>query len=137
MKKYFLRIAAICSVLLVSAACAEYDVNEILLERDEVSLTIKGDLHFRYTPADCQLGYSPDRNEFRAYDDRLGDWFVLRCSSDPRIEGEKVKGSLEYTTSDSKVNLDGLDFVVRRISHDGYVWLWSDGRKIGLVVKRL
>lgn len=137
MKKCFLKIIIICSVLSLAAACAEYDVNEILLERDEVSLTIKGELRFKYTPEDCQLGYSPDRNEFRAYDDKLGDWFVLRCSADPGIEGEKVKGSLEYTTSDSKVNLDGLDFSVRKTNQDGYIWLWNGDRKIGVVVKRL
>lgn len=137
MKRNCLKILALCSVLLTSVGCVDYDVEEILLMREDISLTLRGELHFKYDPMTCQAGYSPERYEFRVYDDVLGDWFVLKCSSDPAEKGKKVKASLEYTTSDSMMNLKDLDFEVRKTDSEGYVWMWNDSRKIGVVVKRL
>ena len=137
MRNVYIRLFMLFSSLMMAAACVDYDVEEILLVRDNVSLTIKGNVQFEYASMTCQLGYSPERCEFRAYDDMLGNWFVLKCYADPAEEGMTVKGDLEYTTFDSKVNLTGLRFVVKKTDWEGYVWLWNDERKIGAVVKKL
>ena len=46
-----------------------YDIDEILLQREDISMTVKGAEQFVYDPVTCQLGYNEAENEFRVLDD--------------------------------------------------------------------
>lgn len=126
------------AVMLVSlSSCRRYDVDAILLDRDDISLTIKGDLCLAFEPMTCQLGYNDSRNEFRVYDDLIGNMFVITCSKSPDTEGMSLKADILYTASSSTKTMNALEFNVRRISSDGRIWMWNDSKKIGVVVKIL
>lgn len=131
------RIIIILTIILAAVGCHPYDIDEILLQRDDVSLTIKGELIFSYDPGTCQLGYNPESNTFRVYADNLGHWFILTCRSSPDTEGQSVKADLEYTSQTDTKNLRNLEFTVKKNDREGNIWLWNDDRKIGIVAKRL
>ena len=122
---------------IVAAGCNRFDIDEILLQREDISLTVKGAEEFSYDPDTCQLGYNDESNEFRALDDNAGHWFKIRCSVSPDTEGQVIKADLDYTTTNDNKSLRGVEMTVKKVSDDGRVWLWSDSRKTGVVVKRL
>lgn len=122
--------------MLAFASC-QYNVEEILLSRSDISLTMKGELEMTFDENTCQLGYNTGRNEFRVYDEKLANWFVLRCSAKPTSEGQKITADLEYTTADDVKTLTGLEFTVEDTNSDGFIWLWNRDKKIGVVVKVL
>ena len=129
--KYLLCVA----FFFVALACRTYDVDEVLLAYDDISLTVNGELQFRYSPLTCQIGYDSGLGQFRVYDDKLADWFVIRCSALPANEGEILKADVEYTAQNTVRKYDGIEFVVKKISSDGYIWLWNHSRKIGVVIR--
>lgn len=124
--------------ILLSVICltaCQYDIDEVLLSRSDISLTIKGELQMSFNENTCQLGYNSARNEFRVYDEKLADWFIVRCSSSPTSEGQNLTADLEYTTRADIKRMNGLEFNVEKISAEGLVWLWCKDRKVGVVVK--
>lgn len=131
------RLILIAITVIAAAGCNRFDIDELLLQREDVSLTVKGTEEFSYNPDTCQLGYNDESNEFRVFDDNAGHWFKIRCSASPDTEGQIIKATLNYTTKDDNKSLRDIEMTVRKISDDGRVWLWSDSRKIGIVVKRL
>lgn len=131
------RIIIIFTAVLAAVGCNPYDIDEILLQRDDISLTVKGELVFSYDPADCQLGQNEESGSFRVFDDKLGNWFILNCRTTPDTEGQSLKADLEYTSQTDTKKLNGLTFVVKKTDRNGYVWLWNDERKIGVIVRKI
>lgn len=130
-------ITAILSILtFVCAGCNTAEPEEVLLPREDISLTIRGKLHISFSSDTFQTGFNEQRNEFRVTDDKLGEWFVLRCSEMPVETGQELNGSLEYSTDTVPQKHDRLTFSVQKMSDDGLIWLWNETRKIGIVVKR-
>ncbi|MBR2128362.1 MAG: hypothetical protein IJ940_05800 [Bacteroidales bacterium] len=130
------RILLIASIIAL-AGCNRFDIDEILLQRDDLSLTIRGEVIFSYDPGTCQLGYNPESSTFRTYSDDLGHWFILTCRSSPDTEGQSVKADIEYTSQTDTKTIRNLEFTVKKNDRAGKIWLWNDERKIGVVVKRL
>jgi hypothetical protein len=95
------------------------------------------ELQYEYDPLRHQYGYNSNTGEFRAYDDKLSDWFCIQCASVSLETGETVMADLEYTAQNTTRKYEGLMFVVKKISSEGYVWLWNDAKKIGVVVRLL
>ncbi len=127
----------IFTAVLAAVGCNPYDIDEILLQRDDISLTVKGELVFSYDPADCQLGQNEESGSFRVFDDKLGNWFILNCRTTPDTEGQSLKADLEYTSQTDTKKLNGLTFMVKKTDRNGYVWLWNDERKIGVIVRKI
>ena len=69
--------------LLALTGCKRFDIDEILLEREELSLTVKGELQFSYNPLTCQIGQNITENEYRIYDDALSNWLIVKCNEKP------------------------------------------------------
>lgn len=124
-------------MLAASTGCNRYHVEDILLPRNEISLTVKGADQIIYDEESWQLGYNDERNEFRIVNDKLNNWVILQCDAVPSTVGQSVTAYLEYTTSNDTRKLNGLTFTVEKTSPDGLIWLWNDDRKIGVVVKDL
>lgn len=130
------KIIYMALVLFCVSAC-HMDVEEAQFNQSDISLTIKGDLVMSFNENNCQLGYNTERNEFRVYDEKLENWFIVRCSTGPTSEGQKIKVNLEYTTSKVTKTLNDLDCSVEQISSDGLVWIWNKDKQIGIIIKQL
>lgn len=128
-------VALLLSAVFVS--CEEYKVDEILFTKEEVSLIVKGVVVFEYDGDTCQMAYNARNNEFRAMDDDMADYFVLKCSSDISTEGQEVVADLKYTTASNVRTEKELTFKVERIlPASGNYWLWCQSKKIGVVVRK-
>lgn len=129
-------ILILMTVALLSG-CNIYDIDEILLERDDISLTWKGEEQLVFDPMTWQVGCNTKTYEYRVHDDDMADYFVLECESRPDVEGEDITASIEWTVETDVRRYDHITFTVKRIAPDGRVWLWSRTQKIGVVVKQL
>lgn len=130
------RIFFLLTVLITVSGCI-YDIDEILLQREDISMTVKGAEVFSYDASTCQLGYNEDENEFRVLDDNLGNWFIVRCSGRPVSAGQEISADVTWTTSDNIRTRKGLRFTVRKTSQDGRIWMWCKSDKIGITVKEI
>ncbi len=132
MKKIILMLALVSAV-----SCIRNDIDEILLMRDDISLTIKENEEFAYNPATCQMSYNSTTNEYRVHDDKLSEWFVLKCDEMPANEGQKLTADLTWTASSSTKNMKGLEFKVEKTDQEGRIWMWCKKKRIGIVIKNL
>lgn len=135
MKRIYIICIAVTMTLLSS--CDRFQPEELLLPKSDISLTIKGEDQIRYDQKTWQLGHNAEKNEFRAVNDKLTDWMILRCNATPSTVGQSVTAYLEYTTSNDTKKLNALTFTVKKTSPEGLIWLWNDDKKIGVVVKDL
>jgi hypothetical protein len=131
------RLIYMMTALVAATSCINNMIDEVLLVRDDISLSIREELLMSFDENKCQLGFNSARNEYRVYDENLANWFVLKCSAKPTSEGQKVTVDLEYTTEKGIKTLADLEFSVVQTSSDGLVWLWNKDRKIGTVIKNL
>ena len=115
------KILLIFSAILCLAGCKRYDIDEILLQREDLSLTVKGVDMIVYDPATFQTGYNGQKNEFRIFDDNLGNWFT----------------DLKWTTTNTTRSRKGLSFRVEKTDSKGHIWLWCEEEAIGVVVREL
>lgn len=128
-------ISSIIIMLIMTCSCANYDVNEVLLQKDDISLTWKGDVQISYSPSTCQLGYNESRNEYRVYDDKLANWFVLKCSEAPSEPGQIISSDVSWTGKSSIKTIKNLQFKVEKADENGKIWLWNQDNGIGIIIK--
>ena len=133
MKRLIFMIAG----LLVLTGCNRYDIDEILLQREEISLSMKGQDVLKYSPDTYQLGYNAQTNEFRVFDDNMANWFVLTCDSRPSTEGQELTADLKWTSFNSTKTRNRLRFRVEKTDAEGHIWLWCESDAIGVIVKEL
>lgn len=138
MNKLTAIFVASVSALIITGCEPPYIVDEILLQEDRVSLVQNGAIVFEYDGNTCQLSYNAKRNEYRAMDDDMANYFVFKTDSDLSDLGQEVTAELEYTTTDDVVVEQGLVFKVERLNQStGMIWLWCNARKIGVVVRKI
>ena len=135
MKRTLIYIYAF-AVVLGLGGCARYDVTEVLLDRNDISLTVKGSAVFVYNSDKCQVAYNSERNEYRAMTDDASKYFVLEAHERLSSVGQELQADLKYTTERKTKSETDLTFTIEKISDsEGLVWLWCSSRKIGLVIK--
>lgn len=117
--------------------CRCFDIDEILLEREDLSLTVKGELQFSYDPLTCQIGQNVTENEYRIYDDILSNWLIVKCDEKPTHEGQKFQATISWTTSDDVRKENDLEFEVHKIDSKGKIWMWNNSKDIGVVIQEL
>lgn len=141
MKRSILEVLLLLMILLVTAGCNGYnlqEVEEILISKDDVSLTVKGETVFVYDSDDCQLAYNDGRNQFRAMRDDMSDYFSLTSHQQLVHLGQEFTADLDYTVSGRVRTEKNLKFTVEKIDNSAnLLWLWSSSKKIGVVVKML
>lgn len=129
------RLLIILILTAMTAGCTP-EVREVaFMDASDISLTWKGSVQVMFNEQTCQLAYNDQRNEYRVYDDKLGDWFVISCSQRPVAEGELITADVSWTGDRTPKSYKGLEFIVRRVSEDGLIWLWNERNKIGIIVK--
>lgn len=124
-------------LLAAAAACSPYDIDEVLLQRDEISMTLKGEVQFSYDPATCQMSHNSTMNEYHIFDDKLSEWFIVRCHERPSNEGQELTADVTWTASSSTRTMKGLTFRVEKVSGSGTIWMWCRQKSIGIVIKNL
>lgn len=122
-------------MILCICGCNRFNPEELLLPREDISLTVKGEVMLTYDPMTFQLGYNEEKNEFRVFDDNVGNWFRLTCKSRPAAVGDSVNADLTWTTESSTKSREGLQFSVEKTDSEGKIWLWCKEEAIGVVVK--
>ena len=135
MKRIALYILSLLAFVCV-CGCNRYDVEDVLLTRGDVSLTIKGEPVFVYDQNTCQAAYNSEKNEYRAMTDDMTKYFVLRANQTLSDIDQEFLADLTYTTDRKEKVEKGLTFKIEKISNsEGLVWLWCSSRNIGLVIK--
>lgn len=135
---YFLIVGV---VTLATAGCSRYnleEIEEILISKEDVSLTVKGELIFAYESNDCQLAYNEGQNRFRTMKDDGSDYFSLTSYQKLSQLGQEFTADLEYTVSGRVRTEKTLKFRIEKIDNSSsLLWLWCSSKRIGVVVKML
>ena len=131
------RFLAISAILMTAAGCCRYDVDEVLLMRDDISLTQKGTVMMSYDPLSCQMSHDKATNTFRVYDYMIANWFIVKCSERPDNEGQELTADVTWTTAKDTKTEKGLKFTVEKTDAQGQIWMWNKSKKIGIVIKNL
>ena len=97
---------------------------------------VGGSIPFTYEPNTCQLSFSRDRKEFRAHTDNMSDFYAVRFTELPTIQGQTVTADLTWTTERDVLTRKNLTLEVVRIEGDQF-WLWSNSGRIGLCIRIL
>ena len=105
------------------------------MEHSDISLIWKGVVQVGFDQSTGQLGYNSAKHEYRVYNDKLSDWFTVRCSEEPLEVGQQLSADLMWTGEKGIKLYNGLAFSVKRINNDGLIWLWNESEKIGVIIK--
>ena len=131
-----LRILLVFSALLLAANCQDERQRAAFCENEGVRLLVGGSIAFSFEPNSCQLAFSRDLREFRAYTDTMSDFFVATFSQVPSQLEQRLTADLVWTTEREVLTRKNLTLEVVRLEGD-MVWLWSASGRIGLVVRIL
>ena len=134
------RFACIAVILLsmIVSGCVPQLVDEIFMQKDDVSLVARGAVVMNYDGVSCQMAYNAKRHEFRVMDDDMAHYFVLKCDADPSDVDQELTADLKYTTlTDVKIESGLLFRIVKTEPSTGKFWLWCSSKKIGLVVRKI
>lgn len=129
------RILTAIAFIFILCGCADYDINEVLLSKTDVSLSLRGAVIYTFNPNKGQYAYRPEINEYRVMDDDMESWFVFRSDIRPNTEKATVKADMQWATKTSISKVKDAAFTVEKVGDDGLVWLWCESEKIGLVIK--
>ncbi len=124
-------------ILLGMVSCVRYDMEEILLQRDGISFTIRGEDQFEYNPLTCQFAHNGDTHEYRVLDDMLSNWVIVKCHERPSGEGQELTADITWTASSSIKTMKDLTFRVEKTDASGNIWMWCRQKKVGIVIKNL
>lgn len=135
MKKFITYVLGLI-VMAGLSGCNPYDVEEILISREDVSLTIKGEPIFVYNDGTCQVAYNADRYECRAMTDDVTQYFIVKAHERMTHAFQEFTADLTYTYAGNVVSEKDLLFRIEKINNStGLVWLWCKDSAIGVVVK--
>ena len=79
------RIIILLSVVLAVSGCYLADTLNFINTPAEISLTWRGEPQVTYESQSYQMGFNDHKNEYRIYEDRLANWFTIRCSDRDRL----------------------------------------------------
>ena len=123
--------------ILALTGCVQYTMEEVLLQRSEISLTWKGDIQIEYNPDSYQIGYNETKKEYRVCDDRLANWFVIRFSQVPSSPGQVLDADVTWTGKTAKESFTDLEFTVEQTDDEGKIWMWNEYNNIGIIIKHI
>lgn len=129
------RLLILLTALSAICGCARYDIDEILLEKTEISLSWKGNSIYTHDINKGQTGFNAEKNEYRASLDDISSWFLIKWNARPTSEGQRITADVEWASKTSFHKEKDVEFEVRQINSEGTIWLWSSTEKIGVVIK--
>lgn len=131
MKRYL----TIIFTAVMFTSCADVNIDEVLLGSTDISVSLKGKVQYTFNPDKGQAAYDRESNLYRYFDDDLGSWFEIRCSTRPATEGEVIKADIDWATKTSFRTEEGMAFTVEKTDETGMIWLWNDSEDIGIIIK--
>ena len=131
MKKLMIFVLAALSL----TACLGYDINEVLLVRDDVSLTLRGKSQYAFNSDYGQMATNADRTLYRYMADDLTSWMEVKCQARPGGVGENLIVDIKWKSAVSSGEEKGLDFEIKQTDGSGMIWLWNKSNNIGLVIR--
>lgn len=130
------RLALILFVTFLACSCNDDRFASAFAARDQIRLQVGGVEQISYDPIDCQLGFNPDKREFRVHTDNMSDYFTVTLTRIPTEDEEVVSGTLTYTTSSDVITRKNITLEVIRLEGDK-IWLWNQPGRIGLQIQVL
>ena len=131
MKRYMFFIIAALSL----SACVQYNLDEVLLEQSEVSLSIKGKNQYVFHSASGQMAFNSENTLYRYMDDNMSSWLELKCQSKPGGVGDKVVADLKWKSKESSGDEKDIEFDIKQTDDKGTIWMWNDTNNIGLIIR--
>ena len=131
-----LRRIIIPLVCLIAAGC-QGKVDPEFISTDDIILREGDQVLYTYDPLTWQTAFNRAACEFRVHTDNMSNYWCVKLDCVPTTEGQKAKGSIEWTTKSSVNSRSGLTFVVEKADHTGHLWLWCRKEHIGAVVQIL
>ena len=129
------RLLIILPLICILIGCNTEFTEEHLMEHSDISLIWKGAVQVSFNESTGQLGYNDADHEYRVYNDKLSDWFTIRCSEEPLEVGQELEADIMWTGDKGIKLYNGLPFSVKKINNNGLIWLWNDSEKIGIIIK--
>ena len=105
--------------------------------QEEISLSWKNAVQIKYDEAGYQIGFNDSNIEYRVYDDKIANWFIIRCSEKPEVIDQVITADVEWTGSKRTKSFTELEFTVEKVNEDGLVWLSNVSNNIGIVIKNI
>lgn len=135
MKKRLNTFTLLIGIILLASCQGKVDPEFIGLQ--DFGLQVKGTKVFTYNSLTWQTAFNRERCEFRVHTDNMSDYYCVTLNTVPSSEGQKVKGSVVWTSSSDVINKSGLNFSVEKIDRAGRIWLWCKKERIGAVIQAL
>lgn len=127
MRRFF-DISTILALVFALASCdRSVEPDETFLAGSDIGLKVNGQEIHTYDPLTWQLSYNSTLNEFRAFDDPMKNWYMVKCDKVPSAVGDKITATITWSTSDQPASLSGTMKVVKA-EGDTY-WLWRGDKK--------
>ncbi len=121
-------LSAILSAAILMAACdRSVEPDEAFLAGQDIQLKVNGQVIYTYDPLTWQLSYNAGLKEFRAFDDPVKNWYMVKCDKVPSAVGDKITATITWSTSGQPASLSGTMKVVKA-EGDTY-WLWRGDKK--------
>ena len=121
-------LSAILSAAILMAACdRSVEPDEAFLAGQDIQLKVNGQVIYTYDPLTWQLSYNSTLKEFRAFDDPMKNWYMVKCDKVPSAVGDKITATITWSTSGQPSTLTGSMKVVKA-EGDTY-WLWRGDKK--------
>ena len=132
------KIAALVLTGAILCACNIQGITDMqtFTGDDTVRLELDGVRCFIYKPGTCQLAYNEKRCEFRAHSDTMLDYFILTLERLPAFKGQKVTGTIIWSTNRGERTKNNITLSVRRIKGDT-IWLCDESSRNAVVVRVL
>jgi hypothetical protein len=122
---------------LILSSCSGSKIDPEFAATTDCNLRVKDEVVFKYDPLTCQSAFNREKREFRAHTDNMSDYYCVTLNAVPTAEGQKVKGSIVWTSRSSVDSRGGLNFVVEKTDRSGRMWLWCRKERIGVVINVL
>lgn len=110
--KYICLSMLVCFIL--SGCCRKHEPDPEFVTGDEIVLKIDGAVKVKYVPETFQLGFSPERKQFRVHDDNMTRFYILTCSELPDHVGQQISCSLKYGINGKMSYKSGMSFEVEK-----------------------
>lgn len=133
--KYIFLSMLVCFIL--SGCCRKHEPDPEFVTGDEIVLKMDGAVKVKYVPETFQLGFSPERKQFRVHDDNMTRFYILTCSELPDHVGQQIRCSLKYGINGKMSYKSGMSFEVEKMDDAGTVWLWCKIKNTGVSVRVL
>ena len=127
-KLLYILVAAFCL-----ASCKGEALRDDFADMEGIRCVVKGRNTLVYNPASCQMSFNRERREFRVCKDNMSDFYSLQLNAVPAENGQKLNGSIQWTTSDNLNRKKNVGFEVIRNEADKF-WLWSESLRLGVIV---